>query len=157
MTRDTEGKVLSAVLKANQPLSAQAIADQTGIPRGALKKILRRLVDNRQLAAEGATRTRRYRSVERESFHTAHRERTEAGRKRNGDAESARLAGVVLRDRVMKAVAADDNALTADKLAEALNAAAADVEQALAWLVERDRLHLNEDGTYRRNGRRAMA
>lgn len=151
--RDIEGKVLSAILNANRPVSRDDIAATTGMPKEKFEKQLRKLVVGKRVIAEGGPRNRRYHSAPRE-FHSTHRARTEAGKEPPAQ-EAARVSRVGLRDRVMKALSAQP--MTEVDLAAALGLDRDAVAEATGWLLERDRLHLDPDGTYRRNGAKAVA
>jgi predicted transcriptional regulator len=148
--RDIEAKVLSVVVSAHQPLSKAQIAEHADLSSDQVTKPLQRLVASGRVRATGATKSRRYHAAEHQP-HSEARARTEAGLKRNARKLDDAVGRVGLRDRVMKAVAADPAALDNDRLAAALDAHPDDVADATNWLVSKSRLQMAEDGTYRRS------
>jgi hypothetical protein len=148
--RDRDAAVLSAILKANRPVSKQQLADLTGLNGDQLAAPLKRLIDAGKVAAQGATKARRY-AASGHKWHSQERAKTEEGAVRIERELTDAVGRVGLRDRVMKAVAADPAALDNNRLALALNAALDDVADATSWLVGKDRLQMAEDGTYLRS------
>lgn len=156
--RDVEGKVLHAIIKANTALSASQVADRVGMPKGKpLMRALRALVRDGKVLAEGATKSRRYRRTQLEEFHTETRAKVEASKTRNTDDEASRIRRVGLRDRVLKAIAADPDALDVDRLALALNEPRDDIANACEAMILSRKIVRGDDGTFRRNSRMEMA
>jgi hypothetical protein len=150
-SRDLEGKVLGLILRSNRPLAPAEINAAVGRDAQAVRPILKRLVAAGQIEATGATSARRYSKVKQHEFHTEQRTRQETTQQRNAAKIEDGVARVVFRDHVAKAIAADPDSLTIDRLAQALNADPADVTEACAWLVEHNQVLVNDDGTYARN------
>lgn len=149
-TRDLEGKVLGLILRSNRPLAPAEINAAVDRDAQVVRPILKRLVASGQIEATGATSARRYSKVKQREFHTDQRTRQETTAQRNAAQVSDGIARVVFRDHVAKAIAADPDSLTVDRLAQALNADRDDVAEACSWLVEHNKIAENDDGTFAR-------
>lgn len=154
--RDHEAKVLHVLATNGGSQSQATIIDVSGLSQGIVRDCLRRLVKDGRVLAEGATRNRRYRLAGKQP-QTELAAKVQTSVQRNASELSDRVSRIALRDRVLKAIAADADALNEDRLAQALEADRDEVAEACGWLLERDRVCLNPDGTYRRDARREMA
>jgi hypothetical protein len=158
--RDRQGKILHVLIQSGRKLSKDELVGLTGFTKHEITKPLQQLVADERVIADGATKSRRYRAAklgEEREFHSDIREQQEKTARRNAAKVTDAVARVGLRDRVMKAVLADPDALTEDRLALALNADRDDVAEACGWLLQRHRVQLNPDGTYRRAAGREAA
>ena len=156
--RERQAKIMHAILSANPSarLAMGDLARLAGLTTAQADRPVSALVKAGKLVAEGIPPHRRY-SRGPQEFHTERRRQVEATVQKRRAIETDAVARVGLRDRVMKAIAADPDCLTEDRLALALEAHRDDVAEACGWLLERDRVTLNPDGTYRRNATQAEA
>jgi hypothetical protein len=151
--RDTDAKVLSAAITSNRPLAKAELAEHSGVKGEQLNGAIRRLVQSGQLIATGATRSRRYNSSK---DHAPHSERgrkmkaaTEASAKRLDD----NVKRLGLRERVLKAIAADPGQLSQSRLGHALDAHPDDIAEAVGALIDRNKIEwVPATDCYRRVG-----
>jgi DNA-binding GntR family transcriptional regulator len=158
--RDRQGKILHVLIQSGRKLSRDELVKLTGLTTNELKRPLQRVVADGRVLAEGATKARRFRipkQGDEVGFHSDVRERQATTARRNATKVTDAVARVGLRDRVMKAILADPDALTEDQLARALDADRDDIAEACGWLLQRHRVQLNPDGTYRRAAGREAA
>jgi hypothetical protein len=149
--RDAEAKVLSALISSNRPLSKAEVSEKSGITGEQLGGALKRLTVAGQLRVSGATRSRRWCKVKEHTPHTAAGRNIKAATERNAKRLDDNVKRVGLRERVLKAIAADPAALNEDRLAQALNAHPDDVKEACAKLIELEKIELYR-GAYIRVG-----
>lgn len=145
-SRDADARVLGVVLGRNGKMSKAEIAEKSGLSRNQLNAAMKRLLAAGTLNAEGATVKRRYWKGDAPPVHSEQRGRQDATRESNAAKQDAAIARVGLRDRVLRSVAAEP--LTEDQLATTLFVGREDIADACGWLLERNRVHLNPDGTY---------
>lgn len=154
--RDVEAKVQSVVLKANGPLSFAQIVERSEQPETQARKALQKLVNDGKIEAQGATKARRYRKVKHERPSELGRS-VEASAERNKRSMAEATDRIVLRDRVLKAIAADPESLTEHRLAQALDVDVTAIGEACEWLVDHNKITAHADSTYSVKSRRALA
>jgi len=138
--RDADAKVLSTVVSSNRPLAKTEIAERSGIKGERLDGAIRRLVQSGGIIAEGATRSRRFRRDKDHQPHTAAGRKVKAAREAGAKRLDDNVKRVGLRERVLKAIAADPRKLTAGFLAQRLEAHPDDITEALDKLVEQGKV-----------------
>jgi predicted transcriptional regulator len=148
--RDRDAKVLSAVISANRRVAKRDVVAALDLTTPQIEASLKRLVEAGRIVATGEKSLRRYSAAPHE-WHSQKRAKVEEGTARNARKLTDAVGRVGLRDRIMKAVAADPAALDNNRLALALDADLEDVAEATSWLVGKDRLQMAEDGTYLRS------
>lgn len=147
--RDRQAKVLHLVMTRG-PISPAEIREATGYTETSLGRALKDLLAQGRVTATGTRSSRRYSVADKPAPHTEHGARTAAGQQRNREAVTQRQERVVLRERVRKAIAADPDSLTEDRLALALGVDRDLIADATGYLLARNEVGLNPDGTYRR-------
>lgn len=146
--RDHQATVLSTLITSNMPLSRAQLIERTGLKPATLDRTTRALLDAGRIIGKGQTRARRYAAAPT-GPHSEIAQRADVSRKRNAVALTTAIQRVGLRDRVWKAVLAQPGQLDEQQLAEALTATPEDIAEAVAWLVDRDRIAPRVDGYVR--------
>jgi DNA-binding Lrp family transcriptional regulator len=135
------------IIHRRAPIAVGQIARELGSSPGAVSAMVRQLAARGLVVGEGATVRRTYRAVGQDS----QRQRTEQGKQRVARAESDRLRAITLRERVLKAIAAEPEALSEKRLTEVLGVEREEIADACGRLLLDDKIDLKPDGTYRRN------
>lgn len=148
--RDRDAKVLAVVLKVNRPVAKRDVVATVDLTVTQVEASLKRLVEAGRIAATGEKSLRRYSPAEHE-WHSKKRAEVEEGTARNNRKIDDAVGRVGLRDRVMKAIAADPAALDNQRLALALDADLQDIADACEYLVGNGRVQMADDGTYLRS------
>lgn len=155
--RDRDGKLLSALLKATGPRRLTELAEAAGLSEPQARESMKRLEADGKAARDGKGRSTRYRKVAQEGFHTEARAKAEASRAHGQSQADAGARRVVVRDRVMKAVAAEPGKHYEASLAKQLGFTETEVNQAVAYLLGKNRLTIDPaTNTLGRQGQAAV-
>lgn len=151
--RDVEAAILAYLLDHRNGVTTVELEKNIDASRPTLTKVLRILRESGRVRSEGKTANRRHYPAAQEP-HSEQGERVKAAVERVETTLTTNVEKLGLRDRVLKAILADPDALDPDKIAWAVDEHLERVELVLQELVVRGQLIENRDGTYGR-GRRA--
>jgi DNA-binding transcriptional ArsR family regulator len=149
---ESRRKVVSALLHLNRAASLDELVETTGLSKNTVQRHLTALITDETCEATGATKSRRFRARRRDRTDsdnpvTAKRAQTLIDNERNAlDA----VQRVGLRDRIVKAILADRGKLGLGEIHQRFLEAPGEVQSALDYLVSKQRIVANADGTFSR-------
>lgn len=146
--RDLEGKIVHVLMRLGK-VKGSEIDARLGIDALTRRAIVERLIRERRVDAEVGRGGLRYKLAPQD-FHTDARVVLERTKAVNHERLTDGIARVVLRDRVMKAIAADPGRLTVSRLGDLLDVHILDVAEACKRLCELRLVERDSDCTFRR-------